>query len=74
MDLTRFGENDPFFEFDNCEKVKLFDEMLKSSENRWKNITFNLDYHDSFEPPLDPLPPPPIEAPIPPSDKFVRPI
>ena len=22
--------------------------MLKSQENRWKNITFNLDYRDSF--------------------------
>lgn len=31
VDLERFGENDPFFEFDNCEKVKLFDELLKSA-------------------------------------------
>ncbi len=44
VDLTRFGENDPFFEFDNCEKVKLLDELLKSPEHRWKNVTFNLAF------------------------------
>ena len=30
VNLDKFGENDPFFEFDECETVKLFDELLKS--------------------------------------------
>ena len=25
VNMDKFGENDPFFEFDECESVKLFD-------------------------------------------------